>query len=56
MVGDARAAVGFAALGVNGFNLLSQGFICFGSFAGLELPFLPVVITTGRDFKKPAGA
>jgi hypothetical protein len=52
LVGDARAAVGFAALNVEGFDLLSQELIFLGPFARLQLPFLPVIITTERDFKE----
>jgi len=49
---DARTAVGFAALAMNGFNLAGQDLIFCGSFAGLQLPFLPVVIATGGDFQE----
>jgi hypothetical protein len=51
LIDDARAAIGFAALEVDGFNLLSQSLVFLSSFTGFELPFLPVVIAAERDLQ-----
>src|SRR5882724_2198237 len=51
---DAWAAVGFAALAMNGFDLARQDLIFLGPFTRLQSPFLPIVVAATRHFQELA--